>query len=248
MTSPTTASGRALALLHHVAAGGSTSNLSEVSRLTGVNRVTAMRLLEDLETEGALERVGGDHRIGLGFLKLAGLALSSTDLTSLGRRSLEALSRRLQLTSYLVVLDGGEALYLMRSVPQTPLVSNVAVGSRVAAHLVTPGRALLLDLDESAREALLGTDPLPTATPDSPGTHADLRLLLDREATAGVAWSAGGYEPGVDACAAPVRDREGRTVAALSVAGPSAAVRQRRDDVQRAVLDECRALSTMLTC
>jgi len=246
MSAPTTASGRTLALLHHVASGGTTTNLSELSRLTGVNRVTAMRLLEDLETEGALEKVGDGHRIALEFLKLAGLALRSADLTDLGRRSLQALSRQLQLTAYLVVLDGGDALYLMRSVPATPLVSNVAVGSRIPAHLVTPGRALLLGLDEAALVSLLGPDPLRRATEESPGTHRELRHTLDRDAAAGAAWSAGGYEPGVDACAAPVRDGEGRAIAALSVAGPTAAVRERRPAVQEAVTREAVALSTML--
>lgn len=246
MTAPTTAAGRTLALLRHVAAGGATTNLSELSRLTGVNRVTAMRLLEDLEAEGALERVDGGHRIGLELLKLAGLSLRSADLTELGRRSLEALSRELELTAYLVVLDGGHALYLMRSVPTTPLVSNVAVGSRIPAHLVTPGRALLLGRDEATLVALLGDDPLPTATASSPSTHEQLRRLLDEEAAAGAAWSAGDYEQGVDACASPVRDRDGHAVAALSVAGPTAAVGGRRASVQEAVTREAAALSALL--
>jgi len=247
MSEPTTATGRVLALLRHVAEGGTTTNLSELARLTGVNRVTAMRLLEDLEAEGALERVdGGGHRVGLAFLKLAGQALRSTDLTGLGRRSLRALSEQLQLTAYLVVLDRGDALYLMRSVPATPLVSNIAVGSRIPAHLVTPGRTLLQGLDEASRISLLGPDPLPTVTEQSPRTHEELRALLASEAEAGCGWSVGGYEVGVDACAAPVLGADRRPVAALSVAGPTAAVLERGSEVERAVIAEAAALSALL--
>lgn len=244
MTDTETATGRVLALLGHVAAGDSTANLSELSRSTGINRVTAMRLLEDLEAQGALERLdGGGHRIGLDFLKLAAQALRSTELTSLGRRSLRALSGRLQLTAYLVVLDGRDALYLMRSMPDVPLVSNIAVGSRVPAHLVTPGRVLLRHLEPPARRALLGPEPLPVATAQSPTTYADLEDLL--AAATPTAWSSGGYEAGVDACAAAVLDHNGSPVAALSVAGPSGAMSDRAH-VEEAVSGEARDLSAML--
>lgn len=245
-TGTETPAGRVLALLGHVAAGGPTGNLSELARATGINRVTAMRLLEDLEQAGALERLdGGGHRIGLDFLKLAGQALRSTDLSGLGRRSLRALSGRLQLTAYLVVLDGGDALYLMRSMPDTPLVSNIAVGSRVPAHLVTPGRVLLHGRPAAALRALLGPEPLPGTTDQSPTTYAALQELLASGETA-TAWSSGGYEPGVDACAAAVLDHTGGAVAALSVAGPSSAMADRRPEVEEVVAREAADLSAML--
>lgn len=245
MSRTQTATGRVLALLGHVAGGGTTTNLSELSRATGINRVTAMRLLEDLEQEGALERTdGGGHRVGLEFLKLAGLALRSADLTALGRRSLRALSGRLQLTAYLVVLDRGDAVYLMRSMPDTPLVSNIAVGSRVPAHLVTPGRVLLRGLAVPELRELLGPEPLPAATGQSPTSYDALADLLAADDP--TAWSSGGYEPGVDACAAAVCDHTGRVVAALSVAGPSSAMAGRRGEVETMVAQEATDLSAML--
>jgi IclR family acetate operon transcriptional repressor len=243
---PQTATGRVVALLRHVARGGATSNLSELARLTGVNRVTAMRLLEDLEAEGMLERTpGGGHRLGLDFLKLAGQAVGAADLTDLGRRSLRALSERLQLTAYLVVLDGAHVLYLLRSMPATPLVSNIAVGSRVPAHQVTPGRVLLADHDEDRLRALLGPEPLAASGPGTPATYDALLALVAEDRARGTAWSSGAYEPGVDACAAAVRGADG-PVAALSVAGPTAPLDGRRAEIEQAVAGEAAELSVML--
>lgn len=212
---------RGLRLLRYMAEGGSTVNLSEVGRRIDVNRITVMRLLATLEHEGMLERLPqGGHQIGFEFLKLASTVLAANDLTSFARRILTRLSESLQLSAYLVVRDGGHALYLLREMPKTALVSNIQVGSRIAAHLTTPGRMLIADLPPDTLRDLLGSDPLPTASSQSPGTHARLAQVLAADRERGCAWSFSAFEPGIDSCAAPVHDRGPIAIAAISVAGP----------------------------
>jgi IclR family transcriptional regulator, acetate operon repressor len=240
---------RIFAVLRHLAAGGDTANLSDLARATGVNRVTAMRLLADLEAEGILERTdGGGHRFGVAFLTLAAQAHRAEDLTTLGRRILERLSAELGLTSYLVVLDADHALYLLRAVPTTPLVSNIAVGSRVPAHLTTPGWALLAGHDGAALRDLLGPEPLQAATEQSPTSYAALEKQIAQVREHGCAWSRAGFEAGIDSCAAPVGTASGLPVAAISVAGLSGAVREREGDVQRLVMAAAADLSALSGC
>ena len=212
---------RGLRLLRFIAEGGSTANLSEVGRRIDVNRVTVMRLLATLEHEGMLERLPqGGHEVGFGFLKLAARVLAANDLTTFARRVLARLSASLQLSAYLVVRDGGHALYLLRDMPNTSLVSNIQVGSRVAAHLTTPGRMLIAHLPPETLRELLGDDPLPTVTGQSPATHARLAEILAADRERGCAWSFSAYERGIDSCAAPVVGADGDVIAAISVAGP----------------------------
>ncbi|GAB2866000.1 hypothetical protein GCM10022221_77980 [Actinocorallia aurea] len=139
---PDSAAARVLTLLEHVADGGTTANLSELSRATGLNRITAMRLLADLESQGALERTGSDHRLGPRLLRLAATSLSNQDLTSLGQRSCDHLSRTLGVSAYLVVADDTHLTYLLRSIPDTPLVSHIGVGTVVPLEATTGGRAI----------------------------------------------------------------------------------------------------------
>lgn len=149
----------------------------------------------------------------------AGL-LAANDLTIFAGRVLTRLSASLQLSAYLVVRDGGHALYLLRHMPEAALVSNIQVGSRVAAHLTTPGRMLIAELPPETLRELLGPDPLPTVTGQSPATHARLADILAADRERGCAWSISAYEPGIDSCAAPVRGADGEVIAAISVAGP----------------------------
>jgi DNA-binding IclR family transcriptional regulator len=236
--------------LRFIAEGGSTANLSEVGRRIDVNRVTVMRLLATLEHEGMLERLPqGGHEIGFGFLKLSARVLAANDLTTFARRVLARLSASLQLSAYLVVRDGGHALYLLRDMPNTSLVSNIQVGSRVPAHLTTPGRMLIADLPPDELRAMLGDDPLPTVTGQSPATHARLAEILGADRERGCAWSFSAYEAGIDSCAAPVRDASGEVIAAISVAGPQQrfeADGTLRERVEREVKTAARDLSALL--
>ncbi|CAG9169000.1 IclR family transcriptional regulator [Cupriavidus respiraculi] len=212
---------RALRLLRYIAEGGSTANLSEVGRRIDVNRVTVMRLLATLEHEGMLERLPhGGHALGGEFLKLSSLVLASDDLTGFARRILARLSASLGLSAYLGVPDGGHVVYLLREMPNTPLVSHIQIGSRVPAHLTTPGRMLIAHLDPRTLRERLGDDPLPTVTGQSAATHARLAEILAADRERGCAWSFSAFEPGIDSCAAAVRDASGDVIAAISVAGP----------------------------
>lgn len=140
---------RGMRLLRYIAEGGNTANLSEVGRTIDVNRVTVMRLLATLEHEGLIERLPqGGHRVGMGFLTMAASALGSVDLLDAGRREVEALSRDLGVSAYLVVLEGHHVVYVHREMPEAGLVSHIRVGSRVPAFLTAPGRAMLAMLPE----------------------------------------------------------------------------------------------------
>ncbi|RJF92242.1 IclR family transcriptional regulator [Noviherbaspirillum saxi] len=239
---------RAFRVLRYVVEGGSTANLSDLARQVEINRITATRLLATLEQEGMLERLPqGGHRIGIGFLSLAATSLASGDMFGHGRRLLARLSKELQLSAYLVVPDGAYVLYVLRETPQTPLVSNIQPGSRIPAHLMTPGRVLIAQQPSESWAAML------EATRDDERsrkiTLAGLETMLKEDRERGCAWSFSGFESGIDACAAPVFDAHGQAVAAISVAGPDSRFEgdpDFKDQTEQAVKAAAAQLSQLL--
>lgn len=235
---------RAFRLLRYIAEGGATGNLSEVARRIDVNRVTVMRLLDTLEQEGLIERTApGTHRVGMAFLTLAASALGSHDLVSMARRVMPGLSAATQLSCYLCVREHTEVVYVLREMAQTPLVSNIRVGTRLPAYRATPGRMLLADLDAAALAALYAPPALTPAAFDA------VRATLAQDRARGSAWSHSGLEAGVDACAVGIRDASGLTIAALSVAGPEsrfAADASLRERVEQALHEAAGTLSRAL--
>jgi DNA-binding IclR family transcriptional regulator len=208
---------RSFRLLRFIAEGGQTGNVSEAARQLGVNRITLMRLIASLEALGLIVADATGHRLGMPFLTLASAALGSSDLIAHARAVLPALATSTRMSAYLVMREGAEIVYSLAEVPDTPLVSQIRVGSRLPAYRATPGLAMLALLARAELERMCATD---WSEPDAPSFEA-LSARLAEVRAEGCAWSHSGLEAGIDSCAAPIVDAAGNPVAAISIAGPS---------------------------
>ena len=210
---------RGLRLLEYIARGGGTDNLSEVSRLIDVNRVTIMRLLATLEHEGMVERLpAGGYQLGLRYLTLAAAGLAGHDLIAAGRRVIRQLCQQTGHAVYLSLPDGADITYVLREMPPAGLVSLITIGSRIAAWRAAPGRAMLAAL--SVDQLQLRPEVQALAAADATAFE---QLLSDMAQIRqdGLAWSHSSLEQGISACAVAVTNTMGKPVAAISVAGPS---------------------------
>lgn len=213
---------RGLKLLEYIAKGGSTANLSDTARQLEGNRITISRQLSELEEFKFIERIsGGGHRLSVDFLSLAAVALDGENLVGTSRLFLERVGEELGLSTYLVVPQGKNVLFMYRYMPNKALVSNISVGSQLPAHLTAPGRVLLARMTRNEVLSLLGSEPLHTTKVGDPTTYSALWPILEKTRVQGVSWSRPGIEEEIDACAAPIIDRNGKGIAAISVAGPS---------------------------
>jgi DNA-binding IclR family transcriptional regulator len=227
---------RAAALLRHIAEGDRVLNMSRTARTLGINRTTLLRLLHTLEAERLIETDGerGGWRIGLGLIGLASHALSSIDLVQIATPVAERLAATLGLSSHLAVLDGREVVFVVRRAPNSALVSNVRVGSRLPAHATNLGRIVMAHMPTAAVERLYRGRTMQALTDQTPATFAQLRHRLDMDRSAGLAWSEGFVEAGLTSVAAPVFDASGAPVAALNVSGrgESFSGAGRRDEIE----------------
>src|ERR1700741_3998002 len=185
---------RAVRLIRHVAEGNPVLNMIETAKTLKINRTTLLRLLHTLEAEGFVERrpSGAGFQVGLSLLEVGARALFSQDLVQVAVPGLTELSGKLQLSAPLGVLDGTDVLYLVRRTPDTPLASNIRVGSRLPAHATTIGRMILAFLPQ---------------------------LEIDKR-YAGIAWSDCYFESGISSAAVPVLDFAGTPLGAINVSGP----------------------------
>jgi DNA-binding IclR family transcriptional regulator len=221
---------RAVRLIRHVAEGNPVLNMSETAKLLKINRTTLLRLLHTLETEGFVERRpgGAGFQVGLTFLELGARALFSQDLVQVAMPVLTRLAETLQLSAHLGVLDGSDVLYLVRRTPNTPLASNIRVGSRLPAHATTMGRMLLAYKTSVELEALYDGKELPRFSDHTATTLAALQAKVAQDRRAGIAWSEAHFERGIGSAAVPVFDFAGSPLAAINVSGPVAAFADER--------------------
>ncbi|MFF6995738.1 IclR family transcriptional regulator C-terminal domain-containing protein [Streptomyces sp. NPDC008313] len=207
-------------------------SLTEVARTTGLARATARRALITLEHLGYVTAHDRVFRLTPRVLGLGFPPLSRTSLPEIATPHLTALSHRLHESTSLAILTGDLIQYTAR-VPTHRIMSvNVTIGTRLPAHATSLGRVLLAGLPPE-RRPVPPPDRLPALTPRTITEPAELAAVLERVRVEGYAFVDEELEVGLRAMAVPVRDREGRVVAAVNVAMHSSrrTPRECRDEV-----------------
>ncbi len=239
----------ALATLNLFLEGNRELSVSEVSRALSLHPSSASRLLRTLEAWGYLERRGprGKYRIGVTPIALASVALSQLDLRQRVLPFLEQLVERLDLSANLAIYHQGYALFLAHISNHWESRVFAVAGKRGLLHATAVGKCLLADMPETAVRRLASTLGLPRRTPSTITNVeqflAELRLVQQR----GYALDNEEAGPAVRCVAAPLRDAQGKTIAAISVSGPVQALTlERVPEVARIVMQVAYDISQAL--
>jgi IclR family pca regulon transcriptional regulator len=115
------------------------------------------------------------------------------------------------------MLDEHEIVYALRLSARRILSSNLGIGSRQPAHLVSLGRVLLAALPAEQRAAYLASVELKPVTPRTVTDARRLGAILNDVEKEGYAWIDGELDPAICGIAVPLRDQAGAVVAAISI-------------------------------
>lgn len=214
--------GRAVALLQALGGDGPEAGVVELSRQLGVHKSTVSRLLGTLERAGLVARNPDTekYRLGLGLVSLAGTVLRHMDLRSVARPHLQALAEATRETVNLAILDGGQVVNIEK-IPSPHLIREIGwVGRRTPLYCTSTGKVLLA-FQPPERQAALLPERLERFTDNTICSVAALKREVALVRRRGYAVGNEEFEPGLNAIAAPIRDRTAAVVAVVSVSGPS---------------------------
>ncbi|NLD86340.1 MAG: IclR family transcriptional regulator [Actinomycetales bacterium] len=239
---------RGLSVITAFDADNPRQTLSEVSRVTGLTRATARRFLHTLVELGYVDTAGSVFWLTPRVLDLGYSYLSSMPLSELAQPHLEKLSAGLDESSSVAVLDGADIVYVGRVQVRRIMNIGITIGTRFPAFATSMGRVLLAALPQDELDAYLSSTDMQAITPRGLADEAALRAELDAVSQRGWALVDQELEPGLRSIAAPVRDRDGRVVAALNVSTHAArySVDELREKIVPVILSAARALSTDL--
>ena len=190
--------------------------LEDVTRITGLPRSTAFRILRQLVDQHWVEHDSRGYSLGARPSILAASAGGSEDIRAAAAVALNELHLTTGAVVHLSVLEGGVVHYLDKVGPAAAATVPSRVGARILATDTVSGRTLLAHLtpeqvDAALLSALNGRRP----TMDMAAIHRELSTIRQRH---GVAISEGASRPtGISSISAPVLGPRG-AVAAISVA------------------------------
>lgn len=216
----------ALSLLE-VFGGEEELGVTELSRRLDLHKNNVFRLLATLEQKGYVEqsRDSDRYRLGVRCLDLGQSFERNRSLLREGRSVVEELVGGLEETAHLGVLRDYQVAHLDGEAPDRLIAAGCRTGSRLPVHCTALGKVLLAHTEPAVRERYdrqyVASNRLEGCTP---------RTILDREklfehlravSARGFALDIEEAASGLCCAAAPVYDATGRSVAALSVSGPS---------------------------
>jgi IclR family pca regulon transcriptional regulator len=208
--------------------------LSEVARRTDLTRAAARRFLLTLVRIGYMQTDGKVFRLTPRVLNLGYAYLSGLSLSALAAPHLEDLVREVRESSSMAVLDDTDVVYVARVPTARIMAVDIQVGTRFPAHVTSMGRVLLAALPDARLDEVLSTASLTAYTASTLTDPAALRKVIEQVRSRGYALVVGELEEGLISVAAPVRDRQGETVAAVNVS--SLVTRTTRKKMETAML------------
>lgn len=191
-----------------------------LAQMTGMSKATVYRLLNALKARGYVESSPqGAYYLGPRLVALVSSHLNSLELIAEARPYLSQLTRELNLTAHLGILDKDQVIYVEKldALPAGQL--DEQIGFRVPAYCSSLGKCLLAALSGDALEETMRQIQWRRYTANTIATPSALLQHLRQVRRQGWGMDDCEYEPDHRCIAAPVYDYRGEVIAAISASG-----------------------------
>jgi IclR family pca regulon transcriptional regulator len=219
---------RGLAVLQAFSDQRRSLTIAQISHKTGIPRASVRRCLHTLIQLGYAEADGNNFTLKPKVLTLGYSYLSSTPLTVSAHPYLNHISRTLNESCSLAVLQDDEVLYVGRSATSRIMSVSLTTGSRLPAYCTALGRVMLAHLEPAELDSYLERVPLKAMTEKTVVSKTRLKEILAEVRQNGYAMIEEELEIGLRSIAVPVRGASGRVLAALNVGAHAARVSSRK--------------------
>lgn len=214
--------GKLLEVLNAVARRPNTP-LATLAAELGLKPPTAHRITRELERLGYLQRVPGSRKLTVApaLIALAGDVLAAALAAAPLQAFLRALSEEIGEMCSLGISTGGEVVYIASAEPRQQRTLTFRAGRRAPLHCTSSGKLFLAELDPASLAAFLALGQRPAFTSHTVTDAKQLGSEIERARRLGFAVTNQEFVLHIVGAAVPVRDGQGRMIAALSVAAPT---------------------------
>ncbi len=199
--------------------------VTDLAERAGMHKSTVYRFLNALKDLGYVHQNGSNDKysLTLKLFELGSSVLSRMELWEQAHPIMELLAEQTRETVHLAVLDEGRLVYLgkFESTQALRVTMSSRVGQSAPVYCTGVGKLLLAHAPPEQVERILGREELRRFTAQTITDRAKLAGELENIRRRGFALDDEEHEVGVRCVAAPVRNNQGTTIAALSISLPS---------------------------
>ena len=198
-------------------------SLTEISTKLSNDKSSTSRILATLTAAGFLERKPANRKYRLGWkcVDLGNRVLSRyNDIRECANPFLEELAQKITEIVHLSILDGNQIVYLEKKGEGQTLTVSTKIGGRSPAHASAMGKLLLSGLSQNEVSEILAAGPLIRFTPNTITEISRLRKHLEAIRNQGFAIDHEESFLGIRCVAAPIKNAQGKILAAVSASVP----------------------------
>ncbi|BDT67930.1 Pca operon regulatory protein [Comamonadaceae bacterium OS-1] len=229
-------------------------NATLAAQRAGLTRAAARRHLLTLAHLGYLDTDGSYFWLAAKVLRFSGSYLASAQLPRVLQPTLNRLAAQTLESFSAVVRDGDEVVIVARSGNDRSggalrvLAYGLHLGARLPAHATSTGRVLLANESKLAFNAWMKDRSLPRLTAHTTTDPKAFRAAIAQVRADDFCVASEEHELGVHALAIPLRNLQGKTVAALNVVTTPQRLEQEvlRRDLLPLLLEAARELRPLL--
>jgi IclR family KDG regulon transcriptional repressor len=209
--------------------------VTDLAGRAGMHKSTAYRFLNTLKELGYVRQNAANDKysLTLKLFELGSCVLGRMELWEQAHPIMELLAEQTRETVHLAVLDDGRLVYLgkFESTQALRVSMSSRIGQSAPTYCTGVGKLLLAHLPPDQVERILDREGLRRFTEHTITDRSLLAAELESIRQHGYAFDDEEHEVGVRCVAAPVRNNQGATIAALSISIPT--VRMPNDEIAR---------------
>ncbi|MDE6929183.1 MAG: IclR family transcriptional regulator [Lachnospiraceae bacterium] len=157
------------------------------------------------------------YRIGLTAYRIGVSYTNNLDYIRTIEPVLKDFSREVGKTVFFGVRSDDEIVYLCKFEPENPIITTATVGTRNPIYCTSLGKAILAFTEEEEKEKVLDKIIFSKKTEQTITTRAALKKELEQIQKKGYALDAREVEEHMECVGAPVFNRDGEVLGAISV-------------------------------
>lgn len=192
-------------------------SLTDIATATGLARPTVRRILITLQELGYVSATPQGFSLTPRVLELGMAYIGSQGLWDIARPHMEHLVSQTGESSSMAQLDGSDIVYVARVAVPKIISLAVTIGTRFPAPPTSQGKVLLAGLPPQQLRDVLAQPSRSGVTPRWQPDADELESVLREVRARGWAVADEELAGGIRSVAVPVRDGDGRVIAAMNV-------------------------------
>jgi len=217
---------RGLAVLEFLAKRPDGATNLEITNHLALPGASVLRLARTLVDLGYLSREDGTKRFFMtnSFLMLGQPRAASRGLSECSIAAMRRIRQATGETTQLACLVDVDMVIVDQLVSIHPFKYTADLGARCPCYSCAPGKAILAFLPDEVRDAVIDRIVFKRFTPTTLTSKRALRQELEEVRLQGYSVDRAEGMLGIHCVSAPILDRHGVAVAAITIAGPSSRV------------------------